>query len=161
MKHSDRKLSDPIAQERKRGAQLNIQVDDLIQRLTNIYGNKTDEELMKDAKMRDLWMGQRVLLEKSKLQLQQDALELTMAKLFGPQLEKLEEINGEEVDGSNRLPQGILVKPEDTPGPVAVCPGDTGNKLASGTDPLDTELNQEDKHPPTGEPVGEVPGSGS
>jgi hypothetical protein len=156
--HYKRKIYDPIEQERKRGGMLNVKIDDLIQRLTNIYGNKTDEELAKDTKLKDVWASQRVLLEKAKVQMQQDALELTMAKLFGPQLEmameETEVIEGKEEDGTDRLSEGICSPEENPPGSSAICPEHTGDKPASGTGEVDGEVGQEDKHPETGKPLG-------
>ncbi len=161
MKHAKRKIFDPIEQEKKRSSLLNVQLDELIQRITNIIGGKSDAELLKDTKLRDVFMGQRVLLERAKLQLQQDALELTMAKLFGPQLEGVVEfVEGKEEDGHPELPEGVCVEPEDTSRSDTVCPDDTGDRTASGAGEVDTEVRQEDKHPKTGKPLGKESGTG-
>lgn len=95
-----------------------IAINSLVDRVRQIYGEKlntmTPEELMKEIKLRDVYQGERILIEARKVKMQQEAMETMMAKLFGPKLIDGEEVQEGEIVSGDRPKQIAPVQPDNT-----------------------------------------------
>jgi hypothetical protein len=85
-----------------------ISIQELVTKVRNIYGDKlntmTPEELMREIKLKDVFAGEKVLIEAKKVKMQEEAMELMMAKLFGPVLEGVTIEEG-EISGPDTIKQ--------------------------------------------------------
>ena len=83
-------------------------VEEVVQRLTDLAGIKALSLDPKDLKFRDVWAGQKVLIEAKKLRLTEDALMIALSKMFGPTILEGEEIGIPQLrpaEGSGDKPQ--------------------------------------------------------
>ncbi|MFZ5988641.1 MAG: hypothetical protein ACOYWZ_16160 [Bacillota bacterium] len=87
---------DPLRQALlKLGKETDVQA--LVDKLTILANRKVDELNPDEIKLKDVFDGQRVLIQIQKLKIAEDALSTMMAKMFGPKL-KEEVIEGETVE---------------------------------------------------------------
>jgi len=97
-----------------------VPIEDIITRIRNVYGTKLNKTpvniLMREVRLKDVLDGEKVLIQAKRVQIEENALESMMVKLFGPKLdnkviegEVVEEKKGNQIE--NRSGETPILQP--------------------------------------------------